>query len=260
VSRSPDLYVNEHAREIAPVRMTGNYGSEVLRGVRAFKPVAPLRGLFREELGAQVGAAAATYARLRARHPLSFIAFHQAPWHHHGLLALEETQLSVRTPYLDNDLVRTLFQSADPAPGGDDVCLRLIADGAPALRAIPTDRGLIGGGRHLQEFLFKAEYAYDYGMPQWLARVDRLLSPLRPERLFLGRHKFYHFRTWYRRALAGYVREMLLDPRTLARPYLDARRLQAVVSAHTRGEGNYTTAIHTVLTLELVHRLFVDGR
>ena len=31
VSRSPDLYVNERAREIAPVRMTGNYGDEVLR-------------------------------------------------------------------------------------------------------------------------------------------------------------------------------------------------------------------------------------
>src|SRR5439155_1276875 len=31
VSRSPDLYVNEKAREIAPVRMTGNYGDEVLR-------------------------------------------------------------------------------------------------------------------------------------------------------------------------------------------------------------------------------------
>src|SRR5206468_7424374 len=28
VSRSPDLYVNEKAREIAPVRMTGNYGGE----------------------------------------------------------------------------------------------------------------------------------------------------------------------------------------------------------------------------------------
>src|SRR5260370_37574368 len=26
VSRSPDLYVNERAREIAPLRMTGNYG------------------------------------------------------------------------------------------------------------------------------------------------------------------------------------------------------------------------------------------
>src|SRR6266571_3369034 len=47
VSRSPDLYVNERAREIAPVRMTGNYGGEVLRRVRTFKPVEPLPGLFR---------------------------------------------------------------------------------------------------------------------------------------------------------------------------------------------------------------------
>ena len=31
VAHAPDLYVNERAREIAPVRMTGNYGGEVLR-------------------------------------------------------------------------------------------------------------------------------------------------------------------------------------------------------------------------------------
>src|SRR5712691_2050396 len=46
VSRSPDLYVNERAREIAPVRVTGNYGGEVLRRVRAFKPMQPAPGLF----------------------------------------------------------------------------------------------------------------------------------------------------------------------------------------------------------------------
>ena len=45
VTRSPDLYVNEKAREIAPVRMTGNYGGEVLRRVRAFKPIPPARGV-----------------------------------------------------------------------------------------------------------------------------------------------------------------------------------------------------------------------
>ena len=49
VSHSPDLYVNERAREIAPVRMTGNYGGEVLRRVRAFKPVQPAPGLFHQE-------------------------------------------------------------------------------------------------------------------------------------------------------------------------------------------------------------------
>ena len=42
VSRSPDVYMNEKARQIAPVRMTGNYGGELLRRVRTFKPVEPL--------------------------------------------------------------------------------------------------------------------------------------------------------------------------------------------------------------------------
>ena len=103
----------------------------------------------------------------------------------------------------------------------NDVCLRLIAEGDASLLQIRTDRGHAGNSgrlraeisRGLLEFTFKAEYAYDHGMPQWMARIDHLLSPLHPERLFLGRHKFYHFRVWYRDALAKYVQEMLLDSR-----------------------------------------------
>ena len=97
-------------------------------------------------------------------------------------------------------------------------------------------------------------------MPQWAARIDHLLSFVRLQRLFLGRHKFSHFRVWYRDALSGYVREMLLDPRTLSRPYLERRRLEAVVGGHLKGDRNYTTEIHKVLTLELLHRLFLDSR
>src|SRR5205807_4759682 len=96
VSRSHDLYVNERAREIAPVRMTGLYGGEVLRRVRAFKPVQPLPGLFSRELLPHIRQASATYAEVIRGHPLSFALFRQAPWHHYGLLALEQTQLSVR--------------------------------------------------------------------------------------------------------------------------------------------------------------------
>ncbi len=44
-------------------------------------------------------------------HSLTFAAFRQAPWHYHGLLALESSQLSMRTPYVDNELVRTLFRA-----------------------------------------------------------------------------------------------------------------------------------------------------
>lgn len=267
VSRSPDLYVNEQVREVASVRMTGNYGGEVLRRVRAFKPMAPTAGLFRPELQAQFDIAKQTYAGLLRGHALSFAVFRQAPWHHYGLLALEQTQVSTRSPFLDNDFVRTVFRAPASACVNDDVCLRLISDGDAVLGKIRTDRGLAGNGnrltaaglRQILEFTFKAEYAYDYGMPQWVARLDHLLSPLRLERLFLGRHKFYHFRVWYRDSLSKYIREVLLDPRTLSRPYLERKALENMVRGHLKGNRNYTSEIHKVLTLELIHRLFVDS-
>jgi asparagine synthase (glutamine-hydrolysing) len=272
VNRSSDLYVNERAAQIAPVRMTGNYGGEILRQLRAFKPIEPVAGLFRPVLS-HVHEAQRTYAGLVSGHALSFIAFRQTPWHHYGLLALEQTQLSLRSPYLDNDLVRTTFRAPNSGVAKADVfkdskeCSRLISDGSATLGRMRTDRGLAGASgtpfgavsRGWLEFTFKAEYAYDYGMPQWLARIDHLFSLLHLERLFLGRHKFNHFRVWYRDALSEYVRGMLLDSRSLMRPYLDRKGVEAIVSGHLKGDRNYTTEIHQVLTLELIHRLFLDS-
>lgn len=266
VRRSSDLYLNECARKIAPVRMTGNYGSEVLRRVRAFKPTEPMPGLFQAGVLPYLRQAGETYGSLLRSHPLSFAVFKQAPWHHYGLLALEQTQVSLRSPYLDNDLVRTVFRAPECAITSNDFCLRLIAEGSPALREIPTDRGVGGAGligaasRKFLEFLSKAEYAYDYGMPQRLAQVDHFLSPFHFERLFLGRHKFNHYRVWYRDALAEYIREMLLDHRTLSRPYIERKSLETIVHGHLKGNRNYTTEIHNVLSLELLHRLFIDPK
>ncbi len=273
VNRSADLYANEFAAQIAPVRMTGNYGSEILRRLRAFKPTDPAAGLFQPDFMRHVDQARQTFNRLIEGHAVSFTAFRQAPWYQHGLLALEQTQLSVRSPFLDNDLVQTAFRApksqivkSDIFEDNDD-CGRLIKAGNPALSQIPTDRGLGGAtrwsspiSRGMLEFTFKAEYAYDYGMPQWLARVDHRLSWLHLERLFLGRHKFCHFRIWYRDALASYVKEMLLDPRTLLRPYIQRGTVEAMVNSHLKGDRNFTTEIHRLLTLELQHRLFVDSQ
>jgi asparagine synthase (glutamine-hydrolysing) len=247
--------------------MTGNYGGEVLRRVRAFKPVMPATDLFCPELLDYAREVTKTYAGVVQGHPLSFAVFRQAPWHHAGLLGLEQTQLSLRSPYLDNDFVRTVFRAPDSACANSDVCLRLIAEGDRHLSQIRTDRGLAGDQssllaaflRQYLEFTFKAEYAYDQGMPQWMAKVDHLVSPLHPERLFLGKHKFSHFRLWYRDALSVYIKEMLLDPSALSRPYLQRRTVENMVLGHTKGNRNYTSEIHMMLTLELVHRLFIDS-
>jgi asparagine synthase (glutamine-hydrolysing) len=266
VSRAPDVYLNERARKIAPVRMTGNYGGEVLRHVRTFKPEERVPGPFQPEFGSLLHKAGETYARVVQGHPVSLAVFKQNPWNHYGILAVEESQLSLRSPFLDNDLVRTVFRAPDSAFIGNEDSLRLIADGKKELLRIPTDRGLAGergrfseaAHRGVLEFLFKAEYAYDMGMPQSVAKIDHTLSAFHLERLFLGRHKVFHFRVWYRDALAEYVRDMMLDPRSLSRPYVERKGVEAVVRGHLKGDRNYTTDIHKLLALELTHRLFLD--
>jgi len=229
--------------------------------------VEPLPGLFRPELLSHVRQAGETFARAAKGHPVSFTVFKQCPWNHFGILALEQSQLSLRSPFLDNDFVRTVFRSPSSALDGNEASVRLIADGNKELLRIPTDRGLAGERAHLLaaatraflEFQFKAEYAYDMGMPQWVAKIDHAFSAFHLERLFLGRHKVFHFRTWYRDELAGNVREILLDPHSLHRPYIDRKGIESLVLGHLQGNRNYTNEIHKVLTLELLHRLFIDS-
>jgi asparagine synthase (glutamine-hydrolysing) len=248
--------------------MTGNYGSEILRGNIAFKPHALYEELFEPPLGDFVKEAAATYAEETRCHPVSFIAFKQVPWHHHSRLALEKSQIIVRAPYLDNELTALVYQAERSAILSKGPSFRLIADGATDLNRIPTDRGLdwppmpiVTRMRNLyKEFTFRSEYAYDYGMPQWLAKVDHLLAPFHLERLFLGRHKFYHFRVWYRDRLSEYIKDVLLDERSLCRPYLRRKSVEQVVSQHVRGERNFTSEIHKLLTLELLHRKLIELR
>jgi asparagine synthase (glutamine-hydrolysing) len=53
---------------------------------------------------------------------------------------------------------------------------------------------------------------------------------------------------------------MLLDRRTLSRPYIERKGVEAAVLGHIKGDRNYTTQIHKLLSLELLHRLFLDPR
>jgi asparagine synthase (glutamine-hydrolysing) len=169
-------------------------------------------------------------------------------------------------PYFDNDLVALSYQSPPGLAESNESALQLIVEGNPAFNSIETDQALalrsipgLATARHLfRQSTFKAEYAYDYGMPNWLARVDHVLAPLHLERLFLGRHKFHHFRLWYRDELSQYVKGILLDSRTLGRSYLQAHRLEEMVEGHTRGNRNYTREIHKLLATELIQRQFIE--
>jgi asparagine synthase (glutamine-hydrolysing) len=233
-----------------------------------FKAKVPGEGLLSPAFRPYVLEAETSYHQLRRTHPLTFAGFRQSPWYHQGILALESSQLTVRSPFLDNDFVRTVFRAPQTDTINGDIRLRLIREGSPRLGAIPSDLGY-GGARSLPassmsrailNFTFKAEYAYDYGMPQWLSRTDHFFSPFHFERLFLGRHKPSHFRIWYKGILADYVRDILLDERTLSRPYFDRKVVEAIVEGHTRKGLNYTSLLHKLLSVELLHRTLLDVR
>ncbi|MGA2782344.1 MAG: hypothetical protein ABSF13_10555 [Smithella sp.] len=268
VSMSPEIYVNKLAREIAPIRMTGNYGSEILRSVRWLNCGNPNINLFHSDFIKFLQDAPATFAKLdqNIKHPLSFTLFIEAPWRENIRFIIEQSQLTLRTPYMDNDLVALMYRSPMEVRNNKELSFRLIKDGNPALWKILTDRGFSGKLifpysilQHLYyEFLFKAEYAYNYGMPQWLASIDHLFEYMHFEKLFLGRHKFNHFRLWYRDELANYVKEILLDKRTINRPYLNNKYLTKIVHGHTLGNRNYTTEITKMLTVELTQRLLIE--
>ena len=230
-----------------------------------FKP-SPLRqDFFDPDLARSFLEAAATYAGELQGHRLSFTSFKQAPWYMAGKFAVERSQVTYRTPYFDNDLVALAYQT--PAKLlNNEPALRLIADGNPALGNIATDRGLafrsipaLNRAQHwYQEFTFKAEYAYDYGMPQWLARLDHIFAPFHFEKLFLGRHKVAHFRVWYRDELSRWLRELLLDSDARSRPYLRANSLKEMLKAHVNGHRNYAFEIHKILTLEFIQRKLIE--
>ena len=167
------------------------------------------------------------------------------------------------SPYLDNDFVKTIYKAPGPVAVNEQARLeaysgwqRGTSQVAHGSRRRREHNALTRG---FLEFTFKAEYAYDYGMPQWVAQMDHLFAPLHLERIWLGRHKVFHFRVWYRDHLANYVREMLFDQRSLSRPYLNADAVRKIVEGHLKGNRNYTTDIHRFLTLELTHRLFIDS-
>lgn len=262
VSGAVELYANRLARQIAPVRLTGNYGSEILRANVAFRPRALDRALFAPEFLPQLDAAAETYRAEAAGHRLSFIAFKQVPWHHHARLSIEAAVLEPRSPFLDNALVALAYRTPPALARSPVPALRTTAAGNPAFASVPTDRALRLGrspalAHRWQEFTAKAEYAWDYGMPPWLVRADRLLRPLRPERLFLGRHKFYHFRTWYRDQLG---------PEIASRPF-GLSRLPACYAAgvprmiardHAAGRKNFTLDLHRLLTLDCLDKFLAE--
>ena len=260
-----EIYLSEHARRLATVRLTGNFGSEVLRSMSTFKPLDTPGDMFDAGLAPLLGNMAAQIQQ-RSVHPVTHAAFQEIPWHIFGTVAAGRSQLTIRTPYMDNEIVKLAYQAPTHMRRTPEPALRLIHDNDAALAAIPTDRGLAWGQgsmtrlarRLVCEVTFKLDYWHKEGLPHGLSGIDPAMGVLSSLGV-LGLHKFLPYRVWFRRELAPYVAAVVSDGRTHRMPFWNPRFLDSVVSEHVSGRRNRLREIHTIITLEAVQRMLMES-
>lgn len=261
-TESCGVILNRKARDIAPIGMTGYFGGDVLRADGG-SLLASLPGgsVFSPDLDSHLKNAVETVMRLNAsvKNPLSFNLFDKTSWFRNNGLLLGQSELTLRSPYLDTDLVALIYRAPLDARSGRRLSLRLIRDGNTALSEIPT--GAESGGTNRfpasllagmhRRFLTHSDLAFGRRGPARAAR---------PGRHVLACRESADFRTWFRKDLSGYVHDILGDAAASSRPFINRKAVQQRIDDHTGGRRDHTAEIGRLLTLELICRLFIDGR
>jgi asparagine synthase (glutamine-hydrolysing) len=253
-----EIFLTGLGRALGLVRLTGNFGSEVLRGMSTLKPWAPSQGFIAREFEPPYAAAKAPLADL---HPISRAVFGEVPYHLFGPLAAGRSQVAFRTPYMDNDVVSLAYRSPDAGTISPRASLEAIDRLKPQLARIPTDRGVSlrsGGIRAaaigaLEAVRFKLDYLDKEGLPGHLRLLDPLLALLRRTPM-LGKHKYLSYRTWFQRELYGYLSTAVTGTTALGE-YIDITALSVLADEHASGRQNRLREINAVLTLSAVERL-----
>ena len=127
-------------------------------------------------------------------HPLTRVVAEEIAWYEFGRVSVEQSQVTLRTPYMDNELVKLMYQAAPALRSTRDLQARYVRQKDQEVSDVPTNMGRVRENGQLMGrvaygmywALFKAEFIYLYATPHWLTRVDRKLEKLKPERIVAG--------------------------------------------------------------------------
>jgi asparagine synthase (glutamine-hydrolysing) len=256
-----DIYFNEVARGIAPVRVTGKFGSEVVR-TRKVVPTGEFPTHVLQDWFVPVVKNALTINQVsQKRHPLTRAVAEEIPWYEYGRVSVEQAAITLRTPYMDNELVALMYQADTSLRASRSLQARFVKSRRPEISGIPTNMGKVRENGQLMGriayglywALFKMEFVYLFVMPHWLTRIDRKLERLKPETIIAGRQKFEGYRIWLKTHLADFVRSTLLNPQARCSEFFEKKWVEKVVEGHTAGSHNYLNELNKMLTVELIY-------
>jgi asparagine synthase (glutamine-hydrolysing) len=261
-----DVYFNETARKITPIRLTGKFGSEVVRIRKLVPSLTYQSGLLQPNVGSLVEGLP-SYAEINPNcHPLTRVVCEEIPWHEFGRVAIEQSEITLRTPYLDNELVKLMYQAPSAVRTAGRVQEQYVRDKSRELSTISTNMGIFASDNRMITMLLygaarvmvKVEYIYLYATPHWVTRVDRALEKLRLEKILSGRQKWEGYRLWIKTHFSEFIQETLLNPKANYTRHFEKRTVERMVRGHIAGTHNYLNEINRALTVELIYSTLLN--
>jgi asparagine synthase (glutamine-hydrolysing) len=256
-----DVFFNERAREIAPIRLTGKFGSEVVRIRRLIGTADYDAPFLTSDLHSMVSALPDFQASSPDANHLTRVVTEEIAWHEYGRVMVEQTFLTLRTPYMDNDLVKVMYQAPRGSRAAGDLQETYVKQFAPELATFMTNLGRFASSNKTVTklayypfwALFKVEYIYLLATPHWMTRLDRSLAGLHLERILGGRQKWEGYRIWIKTHFADFVRDTLLNPQAEYTRHFDYATVSQMVNRHIAGTHNYLDEINRALSVQLVY-------
>jgi asparagine synthase (glutamine-hydrolysing) len=257
-SLAHELYLTKLAREVSPSRVTGNFGSEILRGMSTFKETG-LSSEYWENAGFDAEAANQQWTREKETNRAAFAIFKEIPWKLAAVSRLAKSQLSLRSPFLDNEVLKMACQQPTLVGSNSRVAVELVSREFPQLLRIQTDRGEAGPGgsfrRSLRHILYSVDFKLDYllttGTPDFISVASDIVSA---DYVLPWRHMYLEYRRWFRGPLRGYVHDLLGGSNTFVSDLFGRKGIERVIADNASGLRNTLVEITALMTVELTAR------
>jgi asparagine synthase (glutamine-hydrolysing) len=254
VTRCHEYYMNIQSRQYGRVRLTGKYGSQLVRSVTMLKDRTPDLSIFSQDFLSFINAEG---NRFQPNGKISLLRY-EIPQLESCAHSQEAAALTVRTPYLDNEFVNLMLA----APEFDDTShlqKKIILRNNLELAQILTNRGEFAMKKrmgvvhkHIKKTMNLMDMAFNWEqLPKKYLWGCNLMELARFDNIFKGCKEWSFYRCWFKKDLQQYMRSIINDPITLERPIWNKKVIETLVDQHTSGFVNRTWEIDRVLAFEI---------
>lgn len=234
VRSSIDFYANMLAREIAPIHISYNCAARLLRNESFSKINKTNSDLFcREFLEIDVSAHEREFET--NKNDLNFYLEKGIAYGECAKLMLQQSQYTVRLPFLDNDFIKMLYRSPVEALKNNELSIRMCKNKNIDLKK-----------NHL-----KNESNF------FISTLKKMFYKNNHQ---TNLHKYYDqkFKIRNKERIDNYFKEILMDQKTLNRPFINKSFFQNRINQHFNGKFDFSDDITKLLSIELLYRTFID--